>query len=298
MLESKPIVPIQPSAGVYGPESLQLFKRFNRDTYLGAFGVQAPPFNVSKPVKRWFDTEVLSVCVENDNDPNVELVQYSVFDRDKIKKINMTVNSASEINLPGLVVYPKFVPVPTLAKQFINFGSSTIVNSINVLNICSYEEAVVVAATLGLLKESVSESRWETFGEISWNGETRRPWLITFKGSKLQAAFLLQRIYSNGVGAPGKWDMSSVEPVWVSDLQVSGEQVPVEVPIPVRALASNERIKVTPFAVQIYRTDVPNLLLDVPLGGLTPEQASAVLKINDIAVNVQKLVDVVVPRLN
>lgn len=311
--ESKPVVPALPDIGIYGPMELETFKRFNREKYQETYGEQAPPWDKSRNIKRWFDTEVLDKCIAEGGDPDTELTQYLVFDQYAnpkakypdftcgLKKIVMTVRQASQINLPGLVSYPKYVVEPSPAQVVCSFGEE-VVNPYNANQICSYEDAVTLAKALGMSKNAVAESEWAmSLCAVRWNGETRRPWVVTWtnKGGqvvKLQASFLIAEMYRNGVGAPGKWSFDGAEPNWISDQVESGEQDPrPEVPIPCRQFADVERWHMTPFGTQIYRTDIPNPILDAKTpqggggGGLAPDQSSAILQIPTIAKDVKNI---------
>jgi hypothetical protein len=53
---SQPVIPPQPNQLYYGVSALALFQTFTRDTYLSAFGIQAPPYDPTRVIKTWFDS--------------------------------------------------------------------------------------------------------------------------------------------------------------------------------------------------------------------------------------------------
>jgi hypothetical protein len=302
--ESKPVVPALPTIGVYSPQDIQLFKRFNRESYQSTYAEQAPPWDKSRNIKRWFDTEALDRCLAEGSNPSLDIVQYWVFDQYAnpnaqypsptcgLRKLRLTVADAASINLPGLVAYRKWVPDPTPAQVVCSFG----VAAYDVNQICSYDDALLVAKSLGVGRELVRESTWVmALCNIQWNGETRRAWTIDWNRDPRQASFLLASMYSSGIAAPGKWDLSGAEPRWISDVQEAGEQDPrPEVPIPCRQLVDVERwSQVTPFTTVIYRTDIPNPIQDSKTSsggaGLSSEQNAALMRVNEVAADVKKL---------
>src|SRR5271154_5931030 len=55
---SQPVIPAQPDLLAYGIQELALFVSYTRDSYLAAFGVQAPAWDPTRVKKTWFDTTV------------------------------------------------------------------------------------------------------------------------------------------------------------------------------------------------------------------------------------------------
>jgi len=63
----------------------------------------------------------------------------------------------------------------------------------------------------------LDEGNTPVFPVIYPANEPRRVWDVVFKGEALNVGMLLSMKYANGVGAPGHWDTSGSDPVWVSD---------------------------------------------------------------------------------
>src|SRR5690349_20763739 len=55
---SRPVIPAQPNLLAYGTSQLSLFESYTRESYLAAFGVQAPAWDPSRVRKAWFDSTV------------------------------------------------------------------------------------------------------------------------------------------------------------------------------------------------------------------------------------------------
>lgn len=257
MATSKPVIPPQPEEVLYGPDKLQLFPRLTRATYREKYGVEPPPWDKAKRIKRWFDTSVLEGVEDAEN----HVVQYEVFDATRprgVRVLAMTAAEAAAPNLPGAAVYPKYVVAPTPAVIVAPISGEK--SGVNPEHLSDRAEAVALAAELGLDAAAVRESSLAMF-VVYWNGERRRPWVIEWKGSDLQVSLLLRMRYANGVGAPGRWDVSGTSPVWVPEAPETGEQdMRPEIPIPVRPLLPNERI-VTGFGgiITIQREDLREL---------------------------------------
>ena len=65
---SQPVIPPQPNQLYYGVSALALFQTFTRETYLSAFGIQAPSYDPTRVIKTWFDS-----TVDTSNPSNVAL---------------------------------------------------------------------------------------------------------------------------------------------------------------------------------------------------------------------------------
>lgn len=241
MIVSKPVVPEQPGVALYPPDKLELFPRLTRATYQEQYGTAPAAWDKSRRIKRWFDTSVL----ENfSGDPENEVVAYDVFDAKSetgTRRMVLTVAEASTPNLPGKMVYPKYVVAPTPALIVTPVTGET--QGLNSNTICAYREAVALAAELGLGPDAVRESALGGLFRVEWNGEERRAWVIAWRGENLQVSLLLKLKYANGVGAPGRWNLDATSPTWMSEAQETGEQdTRPEVPIPVRKLLPGEKV--------------------------------------------------------
>lgn len=239
MLVSKPVVPEAPAAEVYSVSKLELFPRHTRATYQEAFGEQAPGWNPDRRIKRWFDTSVLEGFT---GDAANEVAVYDVFDAASptgTRRLVLTLAEAATPNLPGKVVYPKHTTRP--AEAVIVGGGGE--QRLSADGICEYSEAVALATELGLGIEAVTESVLAGEFSIRWGGETRRPWVIRYKGAQMVAAALLRQKHANGIGAPGHWDLTPNTPWWIPDNAPTGESdLRPETPMPVRKLRADERL--------------------------------------------------------
>ncbi len=281
-LNNGPTNPPIPSEEVYGPASLQLFARHNRETFLATFGQQAPKWDKSRPIKRWFDTTL---------EPGTK-VTYSVFNDAKkgFQQLPMTAEEAALINLPGTVAYPKHVVAPTAARIVSASGAFPM----NATLLSTQDEANNLAVVIMGSDGRVAESDAFAAGNFSidWGTETRRAWVI-FSASnptvRYSVAGLLKQQFANGVGSPGTWIFpftAQVPPVWAPEAPGdAGEQDPrPEVPIPVRSLLPNEAVKPNFLGtVYIYRTDKDNPFTNTVNnsgGGLTEAQAKTLASIS------------------
>ncbi len=244
---SQPIVPPQPDQVYYGVQELALFKTYTRDSYLAAFGVHAPAYDPSRVLKSWFDSTV-------DTSDSGNVAVYRVIAQDSsgnwgVRQLVMPAAEAATVNLPGAVFYPPYVVSPTKATR----GGS----GINAEYLSLESDAKQILAEIGgtgLLDEGASA----VFPVVYPADEPRRVWDVIFKGQPLNVGLLLAAKYANGVGAPGRWDTSGSDAVWVSDppapTGVTDTRPPR--PVPVRDLLPNEKIQVGLMGVGILRTDL------------------------------------------
>lgn len=249
---------------------LNLFPRLTRALYRERFGQEPPQWNKERRIQRWFDP-----------DPPPDGT-YTYFDAatGTFKAMTVPLEEARTPNLPGAYSYPKWSPAPTPAVTMNLLTRETW--PINPHLLCEFEEAIALAAELGIGQSFVRENRFggAYFGHV-WNGETRRLWVIDVpRGGEtvsLQAALLLGKRHTAGVGAPGRWDQSGAEPVWVPEVPGdSGENDPrPEVPIPCRGLRPDEKLRKveTPFGVHWYIVGAADLtdreLLEATHAGVT-----------------------------
>jgi hypothetical protein len=241
MVESRSQVKAQPPLARYSLAELELFPRLTREGYRERHGEQAPAWDKTRRIQRWFDTAAL----EGEGDPRERMVSYEVFDAAKgeFRTMRMTAWEAGTPNLPGVVSYPKYVVAPTRAVlRSVIDGTET---PLNPNYLCELEEARQVARELGVDEGGVRQSDFGGPWRHVWNGETRRLWTVEWKGMRLQASVLLMMRHQQGVGAPGHWDVSGAEPVWIAEVQGdTGERDPrPEMPIPVRRPLANERLE-------------------------------------------------------
>jgi hypothetical protein len=218
---SVPVTPAQPTAASYAPSALWLFQTYTRDSYRAAFGGETPPCDPTQPLKTWFDTSVTPGAT----------VTYQVFDNTKgaLVPLVMTAAQAASLNLPGLPLYPVWTPAPTDA--YMQLGGLP-QQGVNPALLATLDQANMLA---GLLGGTVSEGALP--GTVYPADEQRRQYVISVGGNSWNAGLLLQALYSQGVGMPGKLDpatgtFAATPPPSTSTLGTT--------PIPSRALLPNE----------------------------------------------------------
>ncbi len=244
---SRPTIPAQPNLLAYGVAELALFKSYTRDSYLAAFGVQAPAWDPSRVRKTWFDSTV------DTSDPS-NVAVYKVFAADAngvwgFRQMVMPAWEAATVNLPGAVTYPPYTVAPT---QVTSGGSP--VNP-NYLSLESDARALMAAlGGSGLVQETGNS----VFPIVYPALEPRRIWDFVVNGVLVNAGTLLLAQNANGIGAPGKWDTSKGEPVWIpapppptgaDDMRPARE-------MPVRDLLPNEKLQPGLMGVSVIRTDL------------------------------------------
>jgi len=246
---SKPVSPAQPSSLAYGISQLALFNTYTRDSYLAAFGVQAPAWDPSRVRKTWFDSTV------DISDPS-NVAVYKIIAPDANgnwaeRQMVIPASEAATVNLPGAVTYPPYTVAPT---QTTSGGSA--VNP-NYLSLESDAQALMSAlGGTGLLQETGNA----VFPIVYPASEPRRIWDFSVNGILVNAGALLLAQNANGVGAPGHWDLSHGEPVWVPDPAPPSGLNDTRPPrdVPVRDLLPNEKLEPGLMGVSVVRTDLQN----------------------------------------
>lgn len=228
---------------------LNLFPRLTRATYREQYGHEPPPWDKERRIQRWF----------NPNPPASGLYTYFDSATGSFKTMTVPPSEAKAPNLPGAYSYPKWAPAPTPAVLQNVVTRETW--PVNPRLLAEFEEAVALAAELGLERSNVRENRFggSFFGYV-WNGETRRLWVIEYPRAdvtvSLQVGLLIELRNANGVGAPGRWEQSGAEPVWIPGVPGdAGENDPrPEVPVPCRGLRPDEKLRKveTPFGTNWY----------------------------------------------
>ena len=244
---SQPSAPPQPDLAYYGTEALILFRSFTRDTYQAAFGVSAPPYDPSRVIKTWFDS-----TADTSNPNNVAIyktltqVSPGVWG---LQQMVLPALEAASVNLTGAITYPPYVAAPTQATR----GGS----GINGLYLSLSIDALALMAEIGGTS-IVDEGATAVFPIVYPAGELRRAWDIMFKGTPLNVGLLLAAQYAQGVGAPGHWDTSGSDAVWVPDppAPTGIDDTRPPRPMPMRDLLPNEVFKTGLMGVGITRTDL------------------------------------------
>jgi hypothetical protein len=249
---SLPVRPQQPAQPFYAISVLALFHTYTRETYLAAFGVQAPDFDPQRRVKSWFDSSV---------DPSLTpSATYTAFDQHSGNMTLITLPSAeaASVNLPGHRTYDAYLPPASTTRQVLTNGGSL---ELPVDDLCTPEEAQMIAADFGISFAAMREDHGDPLsGSIVYDPkDPRRVYRVDYKGlSNLIAAVFVREKYAAGVGSPGHWDFSGEEPRWIATKQATDQAAGDPIPVPCRPLLGNEKLEQStlPGAYQIRRTDM------------------------------------------
>jgi hypothetical protein len=270
---SQPVTPSQPNLIAYGIQALALFTTFTRDTYQAAFGIQAPAWDPTRLRKTWFDS-----TVDTSNPANVTV--YKILGRDQnfnwaITEMVMLSSEAASANLPGALTYPAYVITPSEVTR-----AGTGINPLYLSLESDAQALMAVVGGTGLLDEG---SGGGVFPTVYPANEPRRLWDIVFEGHPVNVGALLALEYANGIGAPGSWDSSSGEPVWIPAPAAPTGLDDVRAPrdMPVRDLLPNEKIQAGLMGVSILRTDLQQQANE-QAGQFTPDDRATLQQIYQI----------------
>ena len=229
---SQPVVPAQPGTEFYNIQDLVLFKTYSRDTYRAAFGMEAPAYDPARVIKTWFDSTV-------DVSHPGNLAVYRVVTQDQkgngvLQQMVLPAQEAATVNLPGAIPYAPYVVTPTLATR-----GGSVMNPIY-LSLESDAQALMI----GLGGTNLQQEDLPSFPASYPSDEPRRPWYFLVKGVSVNAGALLWTRNAKGVGAPGHWDISAPQPVWVPDppAPTGEEDTRPRRAVPVRDLLPNEQL--------------------------------------------------------
>ena len=269
---SAPVIPAQPNLLAYGIQELGLFASFTRDSYLAAFGVQAPAWDPTRLRKSWFDSTV------DMSDP-ADVVVYNIVGADQsgnwtIKQMVIQTAEAAAVNLPGSITYPPYTIAPTAATR----GGSFI--NPNYLSHQSDAEALMNQfRASGLFDEGQSS----TFPVQYPESEPRRLWDFLFNGLIINVGDLLLSRNTLGIGSPGHWDTSTGQPMWVADPPAPTGLDDTRAPrdMPVRTLLPNEKFQIGLMGVSVIRTDLQQQA-DQAAGQFTPDDRATLQQIYQI----------------
>jgi hypothetical protein len=244
---SPPVVPAQPSTEFYNILDLALFKAYSRDSYRAAFGVEAPAYDPTRVLKSWFDT-----TVDVSSPGNVAV--YRVVAQDPngngiLQQMVMPAQEAATVNLSGAIQYAAYVVAPTLASR----GGSIM----NPIYLSLQSDAQALMTELG--GANLQQEDLASFPATYPSDELRRPWYFVVQGQSVNVGALLLTRNAKGVGAPGHWDVSSPQPVWVPDPPAPTGEDDARPPraMPVRDLLPNEQLyRGTMGMLGVVRTDL------------------------------------------
>jgi len=258
---SLPAVPPQPSTQFYGIQDLALFKSYSRDSYRAAFGVDAPAYDPARLRKNWFDSSVDISGPQN-------VAVYRILAQDDngngiLRQTVMPALEAATVNLPGTIQYPPYIVAPTLATR----GGS----SLNAIYFSLESEAQALMRELG--GDQLRQEDLPSFPASYPSGELRRPWYFLFQGQPVNVGALLLSRNAQGVGAPGHWDVSTPQPVWIpgpAGPTGADDTRPLR-EMPVRNLLPNEQLHAGLMGILgVVRTDLQKTA-DEASGQFTPD---------------------------
>ena len=232
----------------YGIQELGLFNTYTRDSYLAAFGVQAPVWDPSRVKKTWFDS-----TVDTSNPANVALYNIAGPNQNGgtwiLLQMILPASEAATVNLPGALTYPQYTVAPT--------GTSSGSAGVDAMYLSLESEAQALLTALGGTG-LVAETGNAVFPIVYPANEPRRIWDFYVDGVICNAGTLLSQMNADGIGAPGNWQMTTNGPVWISD-----EPAPTGLndtrparPMPVRNLLPNEILQTGLMGVSVIRTDL------------------------------------------
>ena len=167
--------------------------------------MEAPAYDPARLRKSWFDSTV------DVSDPD-NVAVYRIVAQDQngngiLRQIVMPAQEAATVNLPGAIQYPPYVVAPTLATR----GGS----SLNAIYLSLESDAQALMKELG--GDNLQQEELPSFPATYPGDEPRRPWYFLVRGQPVNVGALLLSRNAQGVGAPGHWDVSSPQPVWVPD---------------------------------------------------------------------------------
>ncbi len=245
MIDSPRLNPTRPDSNEYPVSALHLAVIHNRETFEEAFGIQAPPFDPTKPAKAW----AITGCTAD------ETFQVVTPGTATLAPMQMTPAEAAAVNIPGSYRWPAYEPVLT-SPATISQGDGTTIfvkGEILVLNTEAKALAAEITKDTGVAVRLVPVSD-APYSTIDWTGEPRRHWRLEINDVKHEAADLMRKRHEAGVNRPGLWVVveSAIEFV-VTVVATEPQPNHVEVPIPIAPLAEDEALYLHPFSGVMVR---------------------------------------------
>jgi hypothetical protein len=210
------------------------FPQYTRASFQAAAGIQAPAWNPAYPIKDWFDP-----------DAGVEGV-YQVWNGSVTLPALITLTipgaEARTVNLPGTPTFSKYAVAPTLATKQVHFGGVAFAPlAVDPLTLSTLAQANTLALISGAVVVDPTATQ-NQFLIFTWNGETRRPYVLMPPGvtgdptaAGQNVGQLLAAVNAAGVASPGHWDPPQLALhilVWVPETAQSGLDVTARVPEP------------------------------------------------------------------
>lgn len=197
--------------------TLHRFRRYtDQADYLAATGNAPRPFDKTKPPKHWEDNTLVGIAPD-------ALVQYDRLPRPGealvIRSFTLSAGDASHVNIEGVTHYPAYVIQPTSAMIFMP-GQEP--QGINPIYLSTLPDANRIKNEIGG-ESVVIDNTWGGGVDIEYGNEQRRVFVIIRGSARLNAGLLIANQYAHGIGSPGHWDKSLVEPAWITEIQQPGD---------------------------------------------------------------------------
>lgn len=173
-----------------------------------------------------------------------------------------------------MITYPSYVVPPTQATRA---GSA-----INALYLSLESDAQEILREIGGTS-ILDEGNTAIFPIVYPAEEPRRAWDVVFQGQPLNVGLLLNAKYAQGIGAPGHWDTTHGDAVWVPDPPAPTGLDDTRTPrsMPVRDLLANEKFQAGLMGVGIVRTDLQQTQAEAA-GQFTPDDRATLKQIYQI----------------
>lgn len=225
------------------------FPQYTPASFQAASGIKAPAWNPAYPIKDWFDPAAVAGV------NSTYLVWNGSVTAPALISLTIPGAEALTVNLPGTPTFAKYAVAPTLATKQVHFaGLAFAPIAIDPGTLSTLVDANRLAAIAGaaVVDPTATPNQFLIF---SWNGETRRPYVLmpvvsnagvtgdpTAAGQNVGQ--LLAAVNAAGVASPGHWSAAQLALhtlVWVPETAPSGLDVTARVPEPM-ALSTGESL--------------------------------------------------------
>ncbi len=277
----------QPQSSSYSVTELELLPTYDRASYLKATGTQAPPFDITKPAKSWFD----STASGN--------VTYQVFNGSPASpaflSVTMPASQANVVNLPGLPTFLPYTPhvsnITIVANGQNQSGYSGVYQS-------TFDEALALMNEIGDSSLVINTGTGPIFPGSTFvytKIDPSNPVSI-YKLNNQNVGLMLQQRNAKGVGFPGSWGQKDSQgnytftPAVLNDGSTSTMG---SIGVPSRALLPNEKLVSVINGIiptpEIVRTDLTPAPPSPSTDGFTSADRDLLNQILRIAQALQKV---------
>jgi len=261
---SKPESRPQPDQLQFVVRELELFEKFTRSGYRLKFGVPAPKWDPSRPIKRWFDSTVDRSQAERE-------FEYKVLGKvdgsPALVSLRIKAIEAATPNLPGpyeYVSYEDWLKPSRTVSVFHELSGAVVRQQLGADWVLAPEVAEQLAAAVS--KDTGKQFRVQEAdppgNAVYEYGDERKVLnIISVSESGATTKYNAGRLWKtrcrNGIEAPGHWAIEDNLLTWVAVVEPTGDLDPrPEVQIPLRDLLPNEKLMVgLANAVLVRRTD-------------------------------------------